>query len=309
MGRGTIGGVNELELHQLDRRYEGLRRREPRREARLLASLSERGQQAPIVVVGEHIVVDGFKRLRALAKLQQDTVAAVSWAVDEREALLLGRVMRTSDEDALEQGWLLSALRDRFAMSLSEMAQRFDKSESWVSRRLALVVELPGEVQEHVRAGALSAYAAMKFFVPLARANREECALLAAELARHRLSTRQVGAIYAAWMSGDEAERAQLLDDPLLFLRALAAAKAPDPPPQRPSEILIGDLGALCGLAHRAHRRVRDGAARELLPSAQADVRRMLSAAKGAAEQLFTRCEKELLLARPSDTVGDPSPT
>jgi len=308
VGRGTIGGVNELELHQLDRRYEGLRRREPRREARLLASLSERGQQAPIVVVGEHIVVDGFKRLRALAKLQQDTVAAVSWALDEREALLLGRVMRTSDEDALEQGWLLSALRDRFSMSQSEMAGRFDKSESWVSRRLALVVELPTEVQEHVRAGALSAYAAMKFFVPLARANRDECVLLAGELARHRLSTRQIGAIYVSWMAGDEAERAQLLDEPLLFLRALAAATAPDPAPKSASEILIGELGALCGLAHRAHRRVRDGAARELLPSAQAEVRRMLSAAKGSAEQLFTRCEKELSRARPNDTVGDPSP-
>jgi len=298
----------DLELHQLDRRYEGLRRREPHREARLLASLSERGQQVPIVVVGEHIVVDGFKRLRAISKLQQDTVVAVSWSLDEQGALLLGRVMRTGDEDALEQGWLLSELRDRFGMSLAEMAQRFDKSESWASRRLALVMDLPHEVQEHVRAGALSAYAAMKFLVPLARANREDCVQLAAELARHRLSTRQVGAVYAAWVSGDEAERAQLLEDSMLFLRALAEAKAPDPMPKSAVEILVTDLGAICGLAHRAHRRVRDGAARGLLPSAHADVQRMLRAAKGTAEQLFIRCDKELELARSSDTVGDPPP-
>ena len=206
-------GVNEVELHQLDRRYEALRRREPRREARLLASLSEHGQQIPIVIVGEHIVVDGFKRLRALAKLAHDTVAVVSWSLDEREALLLGRVMRTAEEDALEQGWLLSELRDRFSMSLSEMAQRFDKSESWVSRRLALVVDLPREVQELVRAGALGAHAAMKYFVPLARANKHACVQLAAELSRHRLSTRQIGAVYAAWMAGDEAERVALLTD------------------------------------------------------------------------------------------------
>ncbi len=305
---GTIVGVIEIELHQLDRRYEGLRRREPRREARLLASLSERGQQAPIIVVGEHVVVDGFKRLRALAKLAQDTVVAVAWSLDERDALLLGRVMRTGDEDAMEQGWLLSELRDRFSMTLAEMAQRFDKSESWASRRLALVVELPQQVQEHVRAGALSAYAAMKFLVPLARANRDECVLLAAELARHKLSTRQVGAVYAAWMAADEVERAALIDDPLLFLRALAATKAPDPVPKSASEVLIGDLGAICGIAHRAHRRVRDGAAREALPSVQAEVRRALRAAQGSAEQLFSRCEKELSLARPGDAHGDPSP-
>jgi hypothetical protein len=179
-------------------------------------------------------------------------------------------------------------------MSPAEMAQRFDKSESWVSRRLALVVDLPLEVQEHVRAGALSAYAAMKFLVPLARANRDECVLLAAELARHRLSTRQIGAIYVAWMAGDEAERALLLDEPLMFLRALAESKAPDPAPRSAVEILVDDLGTICGLAHRSHRRVRDGAARELMPSVHANVQRMLQAAKGSAEQLFARCEKEL---------------
>lgn len=295
-GAGTVVGVMELELHQLDRRYEGLRRREPRRESRLLASLSEHGQQIPIVVVGEQVVVDGFKRLRALAKLAHDTVTVVAWSLEEREALLLGRMMRTAEEDALEQGWLLSELRDRFSMSPAELAQRFDKSESWVSRRLALVVDLPREVQEHVRAGALGAHAAMKYLVPLARANQDACIALAAELSRHRMSTRQVGAIYAAFMAGDEAERAALLADPLLFLRALAAAKAPEAPPKSASELLVGELGMLCGTAHRAQRRARDGAARELLASVHAEMRRMLTAAKGSCEQLFVRLEKELLL-------------
>jgi hypothetical protein len=69
----------------------------------------------------------------------------------------------------------------------------------------------------------------MKYLVPLARANKDACIARAAELGRHRLSTRQIGAVYAAWMAGDEAERAQLLDDPLLFLRALAAAKRATP--------------------------------------------------------------------------------
>jgi ParB/RepB/Spo0J family partition protein len=300
--------VNELELHQLDRRYEGLRRREPRREARLLASLSEHGQQIPIIVVGEHVVVDGFKRLRALSKLAQDTAIVVAWSIDEREALLLGRAMRTAEEDALEQGWLLCELRDRFSMTPGELAQRFDKSESWVSRRLALVVDLPREVQDLVRSGALGAHAAMKYFVPLARANKDACIHLAGELSRHRLSTRQIGAIYAAWMAGDEAERAALLADPLLFLRAVAATKTPEAPPKSASELLIGELGTLCGIAHRAHGRARHGAMRGLLPSVQAEMRRMLNAAKGSCEQLFVGCEKELDVARRSDPVGDPSP-
>ena len=72
----------ELEFHQLDMRYEGLRVRRPERERRLLSSLAERGQQVPIVVIGlteeanRFLVIDGYKRIRALRRLGQDTVRA-----------------------------------------------------------------------------------------------------------------------------------------------------------------------------------------------------------------------------------------
>ena len=41
----------QLEFHQLDRRWEHLRVRQPRRQRQLMASLAESGQQTPIVVV------------------------------------------------------------------------------------------------------------------------------------------------------------------------------------------------------------------------------------------------------------------
>jgi ParB family transcriptional regulator, chromosome partitioning protein len=65
----------DLELHQLDRRYEALRTRSARRERRLLSSLSEVGQQTPIVVVRDSarwVVVDGYKRVRAVHRLGVD---------------------------------------------------------------------------------------------------------------------------------------------------------------------------------------------------------------------------------------------
>jgi hypothetical protein len=37
----------QLEFHQLDRRWEHLRVREPQRQRRLLASLADSGQQTP----------------------------------------------------------------------------------------------------------------------------------------------------------------------------------------------------------------------------------------------------------------------
>ncbi len=73
----------ELEFHQLELRYERLKVVRPEAERRLLASLAEVGQQVPIVVVKEaaadrFVVIDGYKRIRALRRLGRDTVAPVA---------------------------------------------------------------------------------------------------------------------------------------------------------------------------------------------------------------------------------------
>ena len=290
----------DLEFHQLDRRYEALRKRSPRREARLLTSLADAGQQMPVVVVagecGRRVLVDGYKRVRALERLRQDTVRAVEWDLDEAEALLLERLMRSADGNgALEEGWLLVELRDRFGMSEPELGRRFDKSVSWVSRRLALVVDLPREIQEQVRLGEIVAHAAMKHLVPLARAKREEAIRLAATLGPHRPSSRQIGLLYAAYMGGNDATRAALLADPLLFLRAhQAAARRLDPAEQGPAAVLLADLGALGGIARRGLRHLREGLARQLAPPEREEVRRCLAQSKADVLHLVDSCEKEV---------------
>src|SRR5437660_12390820 len=85
----------QLEFHQLDRRWERLRVREPHRQRRLLASLADSGQQTPIVVVAagpdRYLVIDGHKRVAALEQLGRDTVEATVWAMGGAEALLLSR--------------------------------------------------------------------------------------------------------------------------------------------------------------------------------------------------------------------------
>jgi ParB/RepB/Spo0J family partition protein len=140
----------QLEFHQLDRRWEYLRVRHPARQRRLLASLAEVGQQTPIIVVAvagqvdRYVVIDGYKRLAVLQQLGRDTVEAVIWPLSEVEALLLDRSLRWSEpETALKQGWLLAELEQRYGYGQEELARRFDRSLSWVSRRLALVDLLP----------------------------------------------------------------------------------------------------------------------------------------------------------------------
>jgi ParB family transcriptional regulator, chromosome partitioning protein len=195
----------QLEFHQLERRWEHLRVRHPARQRRLLASLAEYGQQAPIVVVaaeepaGRYIVVDGYKRIAALQQLGRDTVEAVVWPMSEAAAVLLDRGLRLSaHETALEVGWLLQELEQRFGYSLEEMARRFDRSVSWVGRRLALVELLPEGIQQQVREGQIAAQVAMRFLVPVVRHSLEDAQRMAAIFAKYHCDTRAAGQLYAA---------------------------------------------------------------------------------------------------------------
>src|SRR5580698_11135091 len=188
----------QLEFHQLERRWEHLRVRHAGRQRRLLASLAEVGQQTPIVVVAEgqadgYVVIDGYKRLGALEQLGRDTVEAVVWPMSEAAAVLLDRSLRLSEhETALEVGWLLAEMEQRFGYGLDELALRFDRSVSWVSRRLALVEVLPEAIQQQVREGKILAQVAMKFLAPVARQRLEDCQRMAAIFAEHHCDTQDV---------------------------------------------------------------------------------------------------------------------
>lgn len=289
----------ELELHQLDLRYAGLRRRDGRREKTLLASLSASGQQTPVVVVrGEadrYVLVDGYKRVRALTRLKVDTVSAVAWELEEAQALMLAQLMRASESDsALEQGWLLQELNERFGLSAAELARRFDKSESWVSRRLALVKELPEAVQELVRNGELVAHAAMKHLVPLARAKPEWCQQLAPVLAGHGLSSRQVGVLCVAFAAGTAESRELILKDPQLVLRAEAEAKRPKD--KLPGERLLNDVAAVGAISRRAKKLVLEQR-HQLIPTwpDRTQLKPAAAAAQADTEALFRVLSTEVL--------------
>jgi len=295
----------ELEFHQLDRRYEELRASCPRREERVLASLARHGQQVPVVVVGggdegRHILLDGYKRMRALARLQQDTVRATCWDLPEQEALLLERLMRSSEGDsALEQGWLLRELRTRFELSIDELAQRFDRSASWVSGRLGLVNDLPEAIQEQVRRGRLVPHAAMKYLLPLARSNRAGAIELAAAIAPMMPSSRQTEALCVAFARGTGPARRHVLDHPELFLRAREVGSGPLP--VGPGEQLIRDVEALAGIARRARGHLRHGALTDLTPPERVDLCRLGGEARSDAERLFAHLDEEMNRAGRAD--------
>ena len=234
----------ELELHQLDRRFEHLRVRDPGRHRRLLASLADAGQQTPIVVVAlagtpdPYIVIDGYKRLDALRQWGRDTVAAVAWPSSEAEALILERSLRISEQEtALEQGWLLRETEQRYGYSIDELARRFDRSAS---------------EQQHVREGKIAAHVAMKYLVPAARLRLEDCPRMAAAFAAHRHNSRQAGQLYAAWRDASPAVRERILAEPDLFLKAQRQVVESS----SSASTLLRDLEMALAIVTRADRRI-----------------------------------------------------
>lgn len=298
----------ELEFHQLDLRYERLRVRQPARERRLLASLADAGQQMPIVVVGTgttYVVVDGHKRVRCLRQLHRDLVVAVAWEMSEPEALIFRQLLRTDATDsAFEQGWLLRTLHDEHGVALDLLARRFDRSVSWVSRRLSLVRTLPEAVQRHVQDGRIVPHAAMKCLVPVARANAGDCVRLADAIAAHRLSTRQIERLYQRYLVGPEATRELVLTDPLLVLRLTDdTPSAPVRPEASTPEALLTDLQILGAVARRAARRLQHGGG--LLPPERDRAWRLFDQVQWDFRDLQRRCEQELRDARPGTPLGD----
>jgi ParB/RepB/Spo0J family partition protein len=302
----------QLEFHQLERRWEHLRVRHPARQRRLLASLAEAGQQTPIVVVAaesqadRYIVIDGYKRIAALRQLGRDTVEATLWAMSAAEALLLDRSLRFSEhETALEQGWLLAEMEERFDYGLDELARRFDRSPSWVSRRLALVELLPEGIQQQVREGLISAHVAMKYLVPVARVSLEDCQRMAAALAQHHANTRQAEQLYTAWRSSSAAIRKRILDDPALFFKTQRPAEPKAA--AGPALELSRDLEMAAAIVNRATRRLAGAAVLEIDPpqreAARQQIERLQNQLGRLAEKLSPEQEPHV---EPNATHHDP---
>ena len=297
----------QLEFHQLERRWEHLRVRQPGRQRHLMASLAETGQQTPIVVVAvegqadRYVVIDGYKRIAALQQLGRDTVEAVVWPLSEADAVLLDRSLRWSEhETALEQGWLLQELEQRFGYGVEELARRLDRSASWVSRRLALVEQLPEAIQEQVREGKITAHVAMRFLIPVARITVKDCARMAEIFAQQHCDSRQAGQLYGAWRKGSAVIRKRILEQPELFLKVQREAQPPGT-----GQELLRDLEMVQAILNRAQRRLAGAEAAALDEEQRQAARRQIEHARYQLGRLEQRIEEAEEHADASTTDHD----
>ena len=201
-------------------------------------------------------------------------------------------------------GWLLAELERRFGYGLDELARRFDRSVSWVSRRLALVEVLPEAIQQQIRQGKILAQAALKFLVPVARQSLADWERMAAIFTEHHCETREAGQLYMAWRKGTPAIRKRILEAPQLFFKT-QRQPADKTAPATGAE-LIRDLEMMVAIVNRAQRRLSGAAATEVdhkqSEAAKYQIERIQRQLRRIDEELIA---EEQAHVEPSTTGGD----
>jgi ParB-like chromosome segregation protein Spo0J len=227
---GTIT-IDTVELVHLDLVYAHTRIRRPRQIAHLADSLIRHGQLLPIVVVaGEHprwVLIDGYLRVEAARCAGIDTLAAHIWPGRPRDAVcqLLSRD-GARQFDVFEQAALLRELKIAHGLSQNQIAVSMGRHPSWVTRRLALIEQLPAPAIEAVRTGRLSTWSASRVLVPLARANTHHARTLVDAINNNPLTSRQLLYFWQHYQQANRAVREKMVAEPILFFKSSAARKA-----------------------------------------------------------------------------------
>jgi len=201
--------TRSVELSALDLRYESYRMRNPAAEARLLASIAERGIEEALEGVeaaGGSILLNGFKRYRCATKLRIRMAPYASLGEDEAAAIVtLLRVSNDRSLTILEQARFIEELRKRNAMSVADISGRLSRSKSWVSMRLGLMGEISEVVREKLFSGGFPVYPYMYTLRQFMRMNgvaKQDIEDFVVALAGKKLSVREIEQLAHGYFRG-----------------------------------------------------------------------------------------------------------
>lgn len=198
----------------------------------LAGSIRQKGVLQPLIVrpavaEGRYEIVAGERRWRAAQLAGLHDVPVVIRDFDDTEVLEVAIIenIQRADLNAIEEASGYRALMDRFGHTQEKLAEALSKSRSHIANLLRLL-NLPEEVQEHVREGRISSGHAR------ALVTATDPATLARQVIARNLSVRETEAL----------------------MRAPAkAGKLPETPPQRTEKdadtrALEADLSATLGM-------------------------------------------------------------
>ena len=170
----------------------------------LADSITASGILQPLVATrasaGKFTLIAGERRLRAatIAGLEKVPVRIVE-APDPESAAILGLVenLQREDLDAIEEAEAYKLLCGHFQMKQEQVAKAVAKSRPYVANAMRLL-ELPGQILNLIRSGALSAGHGRAI---LRLPDRGDRITLAKHLVAHNLSVRDAEALAEKWLT------------------------------------------------------------------------------------------------------------
>jgi ParB-like chromosome segregation protein Spo0J len=311
MGSGDLREVKQIEIAQLDLRYEHTRLHLPERVFALASSMEHFGQISPVIVLRagktSFVLIDGYLRVKAARRCLRDTVVAEIWDCKEEEALVevLARA-QSRRWDVIEEAALLRELHDQYHLSQSRIASLLGRKQGWVSGRLVLYEALSEDLLESIRKGVISSWAATRVIAPIARAIPEHGRMLLENLSKVSLSTREIVLWFRHYRKANRQQRDHLVRQPLLFLKALRAKEEA----AEARELQEGPEGQWLRECKRIAHLLR-GLVKEvptLFGSTEPSVdRRILLMAFGESQGLFIKLQNQIRRFNPDDYPRDPT--
>jgi hypothetical protein len=212
--RKRLDMAREVELSILDLRYESYRLRNPGLEARLLASIAQRGIEEPLEGVDTKdriLLLNGFKRYRCARKLGMGRAPYASLGDDEVLGIMnLLRVSNDRSLGILEQAGFIDELRKLHKMTVAEIAAELSRSKAWVSMRLGLIGEMSEKVRQEIFSGRFPIYAYMytlRQFMRMNGVRKQEIEAFVVAVSGKKLSVREIEQLAHGYFRGPESFR------------------------------------------------------------------------------------------------------
>ena len=209
--------TEQIEISDLDLRYENCRVRSKSRENKLLVSISTKGIQTPLQgaeTQSVKILLNGFKRYRCAKKLNINIVPYVSLQHDEALAIIdLIRLGENNNLEMIEQAKLIDVLRNNHKMSISEIADKLGRSVGWVGMRSGIIKEMSAKVLNHIMKGEFPARSYLYNIAPFTRVKKnqkEEVENFINLVANKNFSTRDIDLLATNYFNGSKQVKNQL---------------------------------------------------------------------------------------------------
>ena len=287
-----------VERTSLDLRYEGYRMRDKAGEARLLASITERGIEQPLEGVDPprgRFLLNGFKRCRCAKKLGIDCVPYVSLGEEEANGIIrLMHVGRDNRLSILEQAKFVVELLTVHQMTVAQVAETLSRTKAWVSMRRRLLEEMSQNVQQILLRGDFPVYAYMytlRQFMRMNSVSQENGERFVKALAGQGLSIRQIKQLAEGYFRGPSSLR-EAVDQGKWSWSLEQINRVPEDPEgcNDIERALLKDLGILLKYLHRVMSKCHDSGLKSRTFHAQAN---LLTAGLLGKLELFSKAMRE----------------